>query len=321
MYNKNEFEDVIVDYLQELFPDVEVKEDLFSKDGLEKTKIFYLSDHSKSSTSPIIYVEQMYEAYTCGTPLSEFRSCLRTLKLNSNCGRVEDFFNKDFVDYLYIILFDKSFRPNLDQFVRKDFLNLTQTLSVIRERKEGDGVNKSIIKIDNLDNVLSSVSLTEEDLWALAKKNISKCDYTLSSSSAYVLAEQNGVECPKIRLLHDSLNEPLVQWAKNYCNAFSFEDLFILRNESLLNTTMALLDNRLLEFLAKIFDGNYYILPSSTEELIITPASHTRLEMLKKLVHDVNVDVVLKQQIIFTDEIFYYDTHNNKLVQAGHYED
>ena len=104
------------------------------------------------------------------------------------------------------------------------------------------------------------------------------------------------------------------------------QPMFIIKNRDLSYSTSLLCNEELLSGLAQVFNESYYILPSSTLELLLFPESSANpldsenevRKHLKGMVHSVNQ--TLQSNELFTDEVFKYNKSVEKLEFIGRYE-
>lgn len=104
------------------------------------------------------------------------------------------------------------------------------------------------------------------------------------------------------------------------------QPMFIIKNKDLSYSTSLLCNEELLSSLAQVFNESFYILPSSTLELLLFPESSANpldsenevRTHLKGMVHSVNQ--TLQSNELFTDEVFKYNKSVEKLEFIGRYE-
>lgn len=92
--------------------------------------------------------------------------------------------------------------------------------------------------------------------------------------------------------------------------------LFVLSNESGQNGAGVLYQPGVMEKIADLMDGDYYVLPSSIHELMILPANpNIQAETLQSFVREINANKVdIEDQL--SDKVQYYDNTNRVLVNA-----
>lgn len=93
--------------------------------------------------------------------------------------------------------------------------------------------------------------------------------------------------------------------------------LIVISNESSLFGASAIMYRNVLRDLAKRFNHNLYLLPSSIHEFLVLPEEDDiRIENLKDVVLDVNENV-LDEKDFLSNSIFYYDVSSAKLSSVG----
>ena len=87
------------------------------------------------------------------------------------------------------------------------------------------------------------------------------------------------------------------------------EILFVVTNQKQSNGATVMLYPEVIEFFSKKWN-NFYILPSSTHEVLICPAFFKPME-LKEIVKSVNATI--ESCDILSDEVYYYDKEEKRI--------
>lgn len=88
---------------------------------------------------------------------------------------------------------------------------------------------------------------------------------------------------------------------------FNGDNNFVaVSTKSMLYGAAGIADEELMEELSGIFGGNYFILPSSTHEILALPYEPDKLEMLQAMVLDVNMTSCAWSDWL-SDNVYYYD--------------
>lgn len=93
--------------------------------------------------------------------------------------------------------------------------------------------------------------------------------------------------------------------------------MYVLTNESLYYGAATLFYPDVQEMLAEKFGRNYYVLPSSINEVMIVPDNGIMdYKELRAMVNEVNRDQVDEVEVL-TGEVYYYDLKAKELSIAG----
>lgn len=350
MYNKEEFKQVVENAVKEIFPDREVTTLVEDRSQMEQlcveTKAVDLGNkdsdakeakHKKSSNAHALFnfnrLKEIHEQSGIEGVKDFIKSCIGYCENNLEEIRST---MKDFKSSLNIKVFDPIIKSHLANCITRDLGDLKQALVLVKN--EEDSAFQIYLSEDNLDpfkNVIGDMTI--DALWDLAKENLKKCKYNfLSMLSVPGFAE----------VLHDEvlsvedLREPTIIFTTNdlqteetirkmqelVTNCKLVQPMFIIENRDLSYSTSLLCNEELLSGLAQVFNESYYILPSSTLELILFPESSANTlcnesevrERLKEMVFSVNQ--TLQSNELFTDEVFKYNKSVEKLEFIGRYE-
>jgi len=350
MYNKEEFKQVVENAVKEIFPDREVTTLVEDRSQMEQlcveTKAVDLDNkdsddkeakHKKSSNAHALFnfnrLKEIHEQSGIEGVKDFIKSCIGYCE--NNLEEIQSTM-KDFKSALNIKVFDPIIKPHLTNCITKDLGDLKQALVLVKN--EEDSAFQIYLSEDNLDpfkNVIGDMTI--EDLWGLAKENLRKCKCNfLSMLSVPGFAEVLQDEVLSV----EDLREPTIIFTTNdlqteetirkmqdlVTNCKLVQPMFIVENRDLSYSTSLLCNEELLSGLAQVFNESYYILPSSTLELILFPESSANTlcnesevrEQLKEMVFSVNQ--TLPNGEVFTDEVFKYDKSVEKLEFVGKYE-
>lgn len=350
MYNKEEFKQVVENAVKEIFPDREVTTLVEDRSQTEQlcveTKAVDLGNkdsdakeakHKKSSNAHALFnfnrLKEIHEQSGIEGVKDFIKSCIGYCENNLEEIRST---MKDFKSSLNIKVFDPIIKSHLTNCITKDLGDLKQALVLVKN--EEDSAFQIYLSEDNLDpfkNVIGD--MTKDALWDLAKENLKKCKYNfLSMLSVPGFAEVLHDEVLSI----EDLREPTIIFTTNdlqteetirkmqelVTNCKLVQPMFIIENRDLSYSTSLLCNEELLSGLAQVFNESYYILPSSTLELILFPESSANTlcnesevrEQLKEMVFSVNQ--TLQSNELFTDEVFKYNKSVEKLEFIGRYE-
>lgn len=96
------------------------------------------------------------------------------------------------------------------------------------------------------------------------------------------------------------------------------DGLYMITTRSMVNGAAALYYPGVKESIARLFEGGYYVLPSSIHDLMILPERcDVAPEKLRETVKDINgLPQCLKPDEVLSDRILRYDVESKKLVPA-----
>lgn len=361
MYNKEEFKQVVENAVKEIFSDREVTTLVEDRSYTEQLRVEAKIFRDKSQgVSECGYVgSKNSDAKELEVKVSDNVSTLfdfnRLEEIHKQSGieGVKDFIKscidncennleeiqstiKNFKSMLNIKVFDPIVKSHLKNCITKDLGDLKQAL--VLAKNGNNNAFQIYLSKDNLDRFKTVIGdMTLEDLWDLAQENLKKCKCNFLS----MLSVPGFTEVLQDEVLSiEDLREPTIIFTTNdlqteetirkmqdlVTNCKLEQPMFIIENRDLSYSTSLLCNEELLSGLSKVFNESYYILPSSTLELILFPESSANpldsenevRTHLKGMVHSVNQ--TLQSNELFTDEVFKYNKSVEKLEFIGRYE-
>ena len=239
--------------------------------------------------APTIYLDHYYEKYCAGDDLNKIVEEIVSTYLEYRPG--EDFDMTFFTDYGKVkdrivyklvncdrnheLLQDVPYIPYLDLAVVFCFL--------LKENKSGSAT----VLIRN--HHMEQWGVTTEDLFAQAKVNSPRL-------LSYELEDMNTL-------------------MKRICGEDTMEpgQMYVLSNSKRLFGASCILDESLLEEIAKEKHSGFYVLPSSIHEVILLPRNTPDTsEALSGMVRQINETHVSSEEIL-SDHVYYYDFEKKKL--------
>ena len=140
---------------------------------------------------------------------------------------------------------------------------------------------------------LKEWGISEEKLWNAAAENIQKQEF-------------------KIQNLFETIREMLGEEVPEE----GMSTMYIMTSKSHLHGAVSILRTDLLDTFASEMGGSFYILPSSTHELLLLPHyDQYDSEELKRMVREVNNTSVLEEERL-SDNIYLYRSETHKLEVA-----
>lgn len=254
-----------------------------------------------SNTSPTIYIDEAYEAYTRGADPDDIavklsrefseaeRSTPPAVDISEDCS----------------VFADKPFTMRvLDAASNREYLSGIPHMSVgnglvlicdIRIAENEKGCYAAVVNND----ILTYLGKSKSEVFREALGNAWETDRPHLFRMTEMLFKGG-----KTNLFDDPLAAPEIKEP----------EMFILSNASGIHGAAALFYPDVQEKISELFGSSYYALPSSTEEFIIMP-EHTAgpgPEVLTDMVRSANRSVVEPEQIL-CDRVFKFDRELGKL--------
>ena len=252
--------------------------------------------------SPTIYLEPYYADYKSGTTMTEI--CREIMDIyeehkvscNFDTTLVTDFNKVRSNVYFKIINAEKN-RELLKTIPHKMLLDLAVVFYIeVFQDKNGNGTvmvkNQFLDMWDGIDT---------DTLYRLALSNTQK--------------KYRGRVCNMVTAMSEILDE---EFANQFFELMLDGDapMYVATNiQKWLGAGVVLYDNLLRTF-AEHIGGDFYILPSSTHEVLFVPAYvGFDVEDLKQMVQEVNATEVSEQEF-FSNNVYYYSMNDDRMVIA-----
>ncbi|SEP64161.1 DUF5688 family protein [Butyrivibrio sp. TB] len=256
-----------------------------------------------SNISEVIYLEPMYEAFKDGTSFMEIIDRVEDARKKSGDKHFEVGYYRDFDKVrdrvrMKLVNYKKN-KEYIEGFPHRRF----KDLAVLYYSKVSDKAFEGIIMIKN-DHV-SLWNISEEDLYEAACLNAMKSgDYELVPMMS-VLDDIFGYIMSGRREAQDDGSEGEAK------EDDQIPFLKILTNKDKTYGASVMLNPGLLCALARKYDRNFYILPSSVHELILVLDENESFDEniaaeLYNMVRYVNMTEVETEDVL-SDNVYYYD--------------
>ncbi|MGN1174349.1 MAG: DUF5688 family protein [Roseburia sp.] len=294
--NYDNFKQQILSGLQERLPNASLsiepvlKNNAVSLDGL-------IILENETNISPTLYLNYYYDIYCDGTTFPDILdSILNTYYNTRPCGKINTAFYTNYQNVRDKIAYklvnyeaNKSLLSGIPHYRKFDlaivfYCLLTTSIT-----------GNATILIRN--EHLHFWNISKHQLFLQAKENTEKLlPYQLKNMNE-LLSEMLKSENPQLEAGH--MDEP------------SICPMYVLTNQSKLYGASCVLYEHLLEDIAKQFDSDFYILPSSIHEVILIPASdNTSYSELSQMVQDVNETQVSPEELL-SDHVYYFSRSQN----------
>lgn len=299
--NYKEFETTISSMIQEkIGSEVSVKPDAITKNN-QIIQHGVLFERSNSNIAPRIYLDGYYQEYLDGTPLNEIVTdiCSLYLKVKDvpslDINRVFSFENiKDKIVYRLV-----NYNKNDDRLSQSPHIRFHDLAIEFYIQFDLSASGSASCPITN--GHMDFWNKTKEEIYAYAKINTRRI-FPLIMISASAIVSDMLSSCEDI----DSV-------ALADLNIPSFE---ILTNEQQLFGAACILYEDVLENIGMQLQENYYIIPSSTHEVLILRESLAcNMMALSTMIQEVN-RIAVSEEDILSDHPYFYN-RNTGILQAA----
>ena len=299
--------DEIKEYLPPEYEDMECEmAENVRMNGITRIGIcFHMPDQR---VSPVIYMEGFYDAVRNGKPLEEIKEEIADL-IVKNSGRDINI---------------PGGSTGMDFDLAKECLSI---------RLVNTNANRAMLssvphmKVENL-SIMFTLNLKERDepdtIGSIKVTNDMMLQWGIDKKELYQAAMQNVLdkETPVLRSMEEMLSSIVVhQNSRNLLqekNPFRLGDEmgFILTNKEGIYGAAALFYPGVMDKISSIFPEGFYVIPSSTHELIIISKSNRiAAKELGETVREVNKEVVDREEYL-SDRVYEYDKEQKKIRQV-----
>lgn len=316
MLSYEEFKDKIsreiLDYLPDEYSDYEVsivptlKHNEKNLDGL-------LIKDSNSNIAPNIYLNEFYEAYRDGVTLKEIFEKIAELRTMTDPGMnvdpkkvLEYSYVKDHI-YVCLVNYDLN-RRYLSERPFRRFMDLAVLYYVnISECDLMKNISGRMIMCITHD-LLKSYNITEDELYKTAVRNTGR-------QGKYVIKNVRD-EVVSLRIEHlisEGLDEMTAIENANEEFGDPDCDMMVLSNVEGLRGAAVILCKKVLKEAASVVGGDFYILPSSVDEVFILPFKTVPdEEQLIDMVYEANGPVRGTDKYL-SDNVYFYDSKKSEI--------
>lgn len=288
--NYNEFKETILKALQEYYPEDQYEVSLrrIPKNNgvlLDGLCIFPAGVH----TTPTIYLNAYYEQYKCGSTLADILE------------RIQQEFQQGIAAAPAFYSVHAGYKALRNQIIMR-LINYEKNAEILQECPYIPFHDLAITFrwLAHQDEIgISTALITNKDLarWGITKAQL----YQDACRNTPVIFPHRITRLRDMMEEHDMEYEPVTV------------ELLILTNEQGMNGATCILYQDILEQIAALIGGNFYLLPSSVHEMMICPdTKDVTRDLLLSLVKDANHMVVTMGEVL-SDNIYYYDTDTGLL--------
>ena len=257
---------------------------------------------SDSNISPTIYLEPYYAEYQAGNTMANI------------CREIMDTYEKHSVKCDFDITMVTDFNRVKDNVCFK-VVNAERNKEILATVPHKQMLDLAVIFfIEVLQDKAGSGTITIQnhfmDMWDGVDT-----DTLYRLALANTRSKYRGRICSMFTVMSEMLDE---EYAEEFFELIVDDDvpMYVASNvQKLLGAGVVLYDNLLKTFAERI-GGDFYILPSSTHEVLFVPASvGMDVEYLRQMVRDVNATEVSEQEFL-SNNVYYYSIDTDRMVIA-----
>ena len=292
---KEIIKDAIKREMGKRYPEGKVMESTFIKNNISKLGITVKLPNIK--VTPVVYVDDMYDYYNNVNDLDDTLNKAISL-IESSINSIENTKLDDTVSNLIgdikgnvfpRLVNTKTNEVMLKNTPHRDFLDMSIVYYIEQYNDELGAIEG--IRITN--ELMKSEKLSEEELYHNSMKNmLEKEKSRLIPMIKVIMSIQFGIPLRETEISESD---------------FSDGDFIMLSNERGINGSRRLLDTRALIKASEIAESDLYILPSSTQEVLIVSVNEINASPseLKNMVREVNISEVSKEERL-TDNVYIF---------------
>lgn len=293
--SKEIIKDAIKREMGKRYPEGKVMETTVIKNNTSKVGISIKLPNIK--VTPVVYVDDMYDYYNNVNDLDDTLNKAISL-IESSINSIENTKLDDTVSNLIgdikgnvfpRLVNTKTNEVMLKNTPHREFLDMSIVYYIEQYNDELSAIEG--IRITN--ELMQSENLSEEELYHNSMKNmLEKEKSRLIPMIKVIMSIQFGIPLRETEISESD---------------FSDGDFIMLSNERGINGSRRLLDTRALIKASEIAESDLYILPSSTQEVLIVSVNEINASPseLKNMVREVNISEVSKEERL-TDNVYIF---------------
>ena len=293
--SKEIIKDAIKREMGKRYPEGKVMETTVIKNNTSKLAISIKLPNVK--VTPVVYVDDMYDYYNNVNDLDDTLNNVISL-IESSINSIENTKLDDTVSNLIgdikgnvfpRLVNTKTNEVMLKNTPHREFLDMSIVYYIEQYNDELGAIEG--IRITN--ELMQSEKLSEEELYHNSMKNmLEKEKSRLTPMIKVIMSIQFGMPLRETEISESD---------------FSDGDFIMLSNERGINGSRRLLDTRALIKASEIAESDLYILPSSTQEVLIVSVNEINASPseLKNMVREVNISEVSKEERL-TDNVYIF---------------
>ena len=293
--SKEIIKDAIKREMGKRYPEGKVMETTVIKNNTSKLGISIKLPNIK--VTPVVYVDDMYDYYnnvndldnTLNKAISLIESSINSIENTKLDDTVSNLIGDIKGNVFPRLVNTKTNEVMLKNTPHRDFLDMSIVYYIEQYNDELGAIEG--IRITN--ELMQSENLSEEELYHNSMKNmLEKEKSRLIPMIKVIMSIQFGIPLRETEISESD---------------FSDGDFIMLSNERGINGSRRLLDAKALIKASEIAESDLYILPSSTQEVLIVSVNEINASPseLKNMVREVNISEVSKEERL-TDNVYIF---------------
>lgn len=299
---KEIIKDAIKREIANTYPEGKVMESTVIKNNTSKLGITVKLPNTKAT--PVVYVDDMYDYYnnvndlddTLNKAISMIENSINSIENTKLDDAVSNLIGDIKGNVFPRLVNTKTNGVMLQNTPHRDFLDMSIVYYIERYNSKLDSVEA--IRVTN--ELMQSKNLSEEELYHNSMKNM--------------LEKEKSRLMPMIKVIMSiQFGMPLMETEISESD-FLGGDFVMLSNEHGINGSRRLLDTKALIKASEIAESDLYILPSSTQEVLIVSVNEINASVseLKNMVSEVNMNEVSKEERL-TDNVYIFKRDTNTI--------
>ena len=299
---KEIIKDAIKREIGKRYPEGKVMETTFIKNNTSKLGITVKLPNIKAT--PVVYVDDMYNYYnnvnnlndTLNKAISLIESNINSIKNTKVDDAVSNLIGDIKGNVFPRLVNTKTNEVMLQNTPHREFLDMSIVYYI---EQYNDRLN-CIESIRITNELMECENISEEELYHNSMKNmLEKEKSRLMPMIKVIMSIQFGIP-----LMETEISE----------SDFLGGDFVMLSNECGINGSRRLLDTKALIKASEIAESDLYILPSSTQEVLIVSVNEINASVseLKNMVSEVNMNEVSKEERL-TDNVYIFKRDTNTI--------
>lgn len=318
--NFDEFKQAVAenirDYLPEKYEDssIDMKQVVKNNDTVLDAIVIKTQD---SNIAPSIYLNSFYDEYQNGKDLDTVIGNIADVQIEHEVGKNVDvniFTDFDNVKDKIVpkLINAESNEKLLEERPHELMDDLAVTYEISVEESEYGRFSIAIT-----DALMDAMGVTKEQLHDTAIENLDKNMTPTLENLQDVVKE---MMVPDIMVMMDVDKETAFSMVDDMAPSAEVP-MYVLSNEQRLNGAAVVLNDKVMEDVAKQVGDDFFVLPSSLHELLIVPKNEdVKIADLEAIVQEVNATQVSPEERL-SDHVYEYDAKEKELFRADRAEE
>lgn len=177
-----------------------------------------------------------------------------------------------------------------------------------------EAIDDGIGSVTIHNGLLEQYGITQEQLHQDALVNSQRIMPAEISSMASIMENNMRAEMKLEGYSDDEIDEVIASVTAEV-------NMYVIRNESHVNGASAIFYPEMMDDMAKLLDGDFFIIPSSTDEVIVIPDDgNASVAYMNAMVNEVNVSEV-SPEMRLGNEVYHYDATDKVFEKASAHEE